>query len=69
MAPRKRKKLDVSQSWLSRYHDPRTRGSLGGVQWFAKAQDLPLKKAQRVLERDLAYTLHKPRRLVFPQCP
>ena len=30
---------------------------------------LPLKQAQRVLERDLAYTLHKPRRRRFPTVP
>jgi len=69
MAPRKKKKLDVSQSWLSRYHDPRAPGSLGGVQRFARAHQIPLKQAQRVLERDLAYTLHKPRRRRFPTVP
>ena len=67
MAPRKKK--DVSPSWLNRYHDPRAPGSLGGVQRFAKAHRLPLKNAQRVLERDLAYTLHKPRRRRFPTVP
>ena len=66
MAPRKKK---VSQAWLNRYHDPRAPGSLGGVQRFAKAHRLPLKQAQRVLERDLAYTLHKPRRRRFPTVP
>ena len=66
MAPRKKK---VSPSWLNRYHDPRAPGSLGGVQRFAKTHRLPLKKAQRVLERDLAYTLHKPRRRRFPTVP
>ena len=69
MAPRKKKKLDVSPSWLSRYHDPRAPGSLGGVQRFAKAHQIPLKKAQRVLERDLAYTLHKTRCRRFPTVP
>jgi len=71
IAPRKtqRKKLDVSQQWLARYHDPRAPGSLGGVQRFARAHQLPLKKAQRVLERDLAYTLHKPRRRHFLTLP
>ena len=69
MAPRKKNKRDVSQAWLSRYHDPRAPGSLGGVQRFAKAHRLPWKKAQRVLERDLAYTLHKPRRRRFPTVP
>ena len=65
MAPRKKQ----TPSWLSRYHDPRAPGSLGGVQRFAKAHRLPLKKAQRVLEQDLAYTLHKPRRRRFPTVP
>ena len=66
MAPRKKK---VSQPWLSQYHDPRAPGSLGGVQRFAKAQGLPLKKAQRVLEQDVGYTLHKPRRRRFATLP
>ena len=65
MAPRKKN----TQPWLSRYHDPRAPGSLGGVQRFAKAHRLPLKKAQRVLEQDLAYTLHKPRCRRFPTVP
>ena len=65
MAPRKKN----TQSWLSRYHDPHAPGSLGGVQRFAKAHRLPLKQAQRVLEQDLAYTLHKPRRRRFPTVP
>jgi len=71
MAPRKtkRKKLDVSQPWLARCRDPRAPGSLGGVSRFAQAHHNPLKKAQRVLERDLAYTLHKPRRRHFPTLP
>ena len=69
MVPRKTKKLDVSQSCLSRYHDPRAPGSLGGVQRFARAHQLALKKAQRTLERDLAYPLHKPRRRRFPTLP
>ena len=71
VAPRKtkRKKLNVSQQCLARYHDPRTPGSLGGVQRFARAHKIPLKKAQRVLEWDLAYTLHNPRRRRFPTLP
>ena len=65
MAPRKKH----TPSWLNRYHDPRAPGSLGGVQRFAKAHRLPLKQVQRVLERDLAYTLHKPPRRRFPTVP
>ena len=63
------KKSNVSQEWLNRYHDPSAPGSLGGVQRFAKAQGLPLKKAQRLLERDVGYTLHKPRRRRFATLP
>ena len=65
----RKKKRDVSQPWLGRYHDPRAPCSLGGVQRFPRAHQIPLKKAQRVLERDLAYTLHKPRRRRFPTLP
>ena len=63
------KKSQVSQQWLNRYHDPSAPGSLGGVQRFAKAQGLPLKKAQRLLEQDVGYTLHKPRRRRFATLP
>ena len=59
----------MSEQWLSCYHDPRAEGSLGGVQRFARAHKIPLKKAQRVLEQGLAYTLHKPRRRRFPTLP
>ena len=70
MAPRKKKtRVNVATKWLSKYHDVRTRASLGGVRRFAKAHKLPLKKAQRILEQDLAYTLHKPRRRRFPTLP
>jgi len=69
MAPRKKKKLDVSQAWLGRYHDPSAPSRLGGVSRFARAHQIPLKQARRVLERDLAYTLHKPRRRRFPTLP
>ena len=59
----------TTAKWLSKYHDVRTRASLGGVRRFAQAHKLPLKKAQRFLEQDLAYTLHKPRRRRFPTLP
>ena len=70
MAPRKKKtRVNVSDKWLSKYHDVHTQASLGGVNRFAKAHKLPSKKAQRILEQDLAYTLHKPRRSRFPTLP
>ena len=56
MAPRKKKKID----WLACYHDPKAPGSLGGVQRFARAHKIPLKKAKELLQQDLGYTLHKP---------
>ena len=63
------KKVSVAQALLKRYHDPKAKGSLGGIQRFAKAWGVPLKVAQNLLKRDLAYTLHKPRRCRFPTVP
>jgi len=65
--PKKKKKISVADALLKKYHDPKAPGSLGGVQRFCKAYGLPLKKAKQVLEKDLAYTLHKPRRRRFPK--
>ena len=39
------------------------------MQRFARAHKIPLKKAQRVLERDLVYMLHKPQRRRFTTLP
>ena len=47
---------------LTSYHDPRQPGSLGDVTRFARAQKLPVREVRETLERDLGYTLHKPRR-------
>lgn len=47
---------------LKDYVDPDKPGSLGGVHRFAKAHNLDPTKTRRVLEKELAYTLHKPRR-------
>ena len=54
---------------LTDYHDPTKPGSLGSVARFAKAQKIPLGKARKLLERDLGYTLHKPRRKRFTTTP
>lgn len=51
---------------LTSYHDPRKPGSLGGVTRFAQSLKLPARKVREVLEKDLGYTLHKPRRRRFP---
>ena len=56
-------------SFLKDYGDPSVSGSLGGVQRFARDHKLPLGKVQETLERDLGYTLHKPRRRHFPTLP
>ena len=70
MAPRKKgKKVSVADALLKRYHNPSAPGSLGGVQRFAKAYGVPVKVAQNLLKKDLAYTLHKPRRRRFPTIP
>lgn len=54
---------------LTSYHNPRQPGSLGGVTSFARTLKLPVKKAREVLQKDLGYTLHKPRRRRFPTLP
>ena len=42
---------------------------MGGVARFVRAQKLPIGKVRKTLERDLGYTLHKPRRRHFPTLP
>ena len=54
---------------LRSYHDPRQPGSLGRVIRFAQTLKLPAQKVREVLEKDLGYTLHKPRRRRFPTLP
>ena len=67
MAPRrKKKKSNPLERIRQPYHQPRNKGSLGGVRRFARAQRLPLKQVCQALERDVASTLHKPVRRTFP---
>ena len=54
---------------LAGYRDPFKPGSLGGLTRFAKANNISVKRAREVLDRDLGYTLHKPRRRQFPTLP
>ena len=61
--------MSVADALLKRYHNPSAPGSLGGIQRFAKAYGVPVKVAQNLLKKDLAYTLHKPRRRRFPTLP
>ena len=69
MKKRKRKQTISNSTLLKRYHDPQRPGSLGGQTRFAKANKITVKRAREVLERDLGYTLRKPRRRRFPTAP
>jgi len=66
---KKRKKELYAKTLLSRYRDPLKPGSLGGFTQFAKANNITIQRAREVLQRDLGYTLHKPRRRRFPTLP
>ena len=65
---KKKKKLSNGEL-LARYCDPLRPCSLGGLNNFAKANNISVKRAREVLERDLGYTLHKPRHCRFPTLP
>ena len=54
---------------LEQYHDPESPGSCGGIERFAKENCISLKRAKQILEKDLGYTLHKPRRRNFLTLP
>ena len=54
---------------LGRYHDPENPGSYGGIQRFAKKNAISIKRAKSILENNLGYMLHKPRRRKFPTLP
>lgn len=54
---------------LAAYKDPTQPGSLGGVAEFAKAHGLSKAKVKQLLQQELSYTLHKPRRKHFPTLP
>ena len=66
----KKRKISKEQRLLKAYVDPEEPGSLGGVGRFARQHRIFIPKARRLLEKDLAYTLHKPRRKGnFPTLP
>ena len=66
----KKRKISKEQRLLKAYVDPEEPGSLGGVGRFARQHGISIAKARRLLEKDLAYTLHKPRRKGnFPTLP
>lgn len=63
------KKKLKDETLLSAYHDPSRAGSLGGVERFAKSLKISTNRARKLLEGDLGYTLHKPRKKHFPTRP
>ena len=65
---RKTKKLS-DQDLLNQYHNPENPGSFGGVTRFAKSTGIFIQRAKKILERDLGYTLHKPRRRRYKTLP
>ena len=74
MAPRtknrKKNKRDKERELLEAYGDATKPGSLRGVSRFARIHRLKPAEAQKILEKDLAYTLHRPRRRGrFPTLP
>ena len=69
MKKKKSKKKISTSTLLSRYRDPVKAGSLGGITRFAKANKISIRRARDVLQRDLGYSLHKPRRRRFPTLP
>ena len=65
---KKKKTLSTGVS-LTQYRDPLKPGSLGGLTQFAKANDITVQRVREVLQRNLGYTLHKPRQHQFPTLP
>ena len=61
-----RKKNNTLPAWGVQYKDPGRPGSLGGLQRFARAHQQTVQHVRPHLEKELAYTLHKPVRRRFP---
>ena len=53
---------DYKKKVLLDYSTPGVVGNLGSVSEYAKTQKISVGRAKRELEKNLAYTLHKPRR-------
>ena len=64
MPPMKKKKKT-----LGAYTDPTAAGALGGLRRYARAQKLKERPARQVLQKELAYTLHRPPNRRFPTAP
>ena len=54
------------KSIANAYANPRNPGGLSGLKRFAQANQKSLKEVREALQKDLAYTLHKPVRSRFP---
>ena len=69
MAQKKKKRTQKKIKALGAYADPTAPGALGGLRRYARAQGLSPTKARQVLQKDLAYTLHRPPRHRFQMAP
>ena len=61
-----KKKKTKSPTWGQQYKDPGGPGSLGGLHRFARNHRQRVQRLRPHLEKELAYTLHKPVRRRFP---
>jgi len=59
-------KKEKDKVLLEHYHDPENPGSYGGIEPFAKDNEISLKRTKQILEKGLGYALLKPRRRKFP---
>ena len=55
-------KIEETEKKILDYNKPSVVGSLDSVSQYAKAKGISRPKAKKELEKNLAYTLHKPRR-------
>ena len=62
----KKKKKPPPPTWGQQYKDPGGPGSLGGLHRFARTHRQRVQRLRPHLEKELAYTLHKPVRRRFP---
>ena len=59
--------VQTNEGLAANYENPSKPGVLSGLQAFARANCVALKRARKVLESNIAYTLHKPVRLRYPR--
>ena len=62
----KKKKKPPPPTWGQQYKDPGGPGSLGGLHRFARTHRQRVQCLRPYLEKELAYTLHKPVHHRFP---